>query len=195
MQIERSTSSAAWAAPSKLFSSSPIDLSSVPSAVSGAGRGMRPSLGVDLMNRVEQDDVLHVGERREARGYERDALARILRGKASAAGAVAIDVLDDQLGTGEILDQLLDGCFDLTVIRLIPVFKLEHDALGCVAAFKSVPHLDRSCLQTEVVTAREVDDDRLAAHSLRDHLRAVHPIPHRPTPLVFCAFFAITRTP
>src|SRR5436305_13634734 len=98
MRIEPSTRPAARAAPSKLFSSSLIDLSSVLSAVSGAGRGMRPSLGVDLVNRVEQDDVLHVGEHREARGYERAALAHILRGKTATGGTVATRVLDDQLG-------------------------------------------------------------------------------------------------
>src|SRR5438874_12767981 len=113
MRIGRSTSPIARTAPSKLFSSSLIDLSSVLSAVSGAGRGMRPSSRVDLVNRVEQDDVLHVGERREVRGNERDALAFDLRRKSVAAGAVGAGVLDDQLGAGEILEQLLDGCFDL----------------------------------------------------------------------------------
>src|SRR5579859_3719426 len=75
IRIERPTRPPVCAALSKLLVSSSIDLSSAPSAVSGAGRGMRPSLRVDLVNRVEQDDVLHVGERRESRRHKGGALS------------------------------------------------------------------------------------------------------------------------
>jgi hypothetical protein len=66
------------------------------------------------MNRVEQDDVLHVGERREARGYERDALVLHLAGKARRCRHL-LPLASSTISSApaKSFDQLLDGCFDL----------------------------------------------------------------------------------
>ena len=68
---------------------------------------MRPPLRVDLVNRVEQDDVLHVGERREARRHERDAVPppALRERKGDAVGFVAF--CDQELGGDEIVEQLV----------------------------------------------------------------------------------------
>ena len=45
------------------------------------------------------------------------------------------------------------GCVDLAVAGLVTLLELEHDGLGRVASLDPLPHLDRSSLQAEVMTA------------------------------------------
>lgn len=112
-----------------------------------------------------------------------EPLAYIMRGRqGDAAGAVSFR--HEELGGDEVVEQLLHRCADLTVSGLVALFELEHHGLGGLTTLEALPHLDRRPLQAEVVAAREVDDDRLTAHGLRDHVRAVHPIPHRSSPLL-----------
>src|SRR5581483_11249530 len=112
---------------------------------------MRPSPRVDLVNRVEQDDVLHVGERGEAGRHEGDALAYVLRGSQSGAAA-AVSVGHHEFGGDELVEELLHGCVDLAVSGLVALLELEHDGLGRASALERLPDLDRSALQTEVMT-------------------------------------------
>ena len=73
-------------------------------------------------------------------------------GDAAGAGAV-LAVRHDELGGDQVVEQLLDRCFDLAVSGLVAVLELEHDGLGRFSALEPLPDIDRSPLQAEVVAA------------------------------------------
>src|SRR5579864_7477688 len=128
---------------------------------------MRPTAVVDLVHRVEQDDVLHVGvllERGRYIGSRGEA-----RSSTSVRGGELGGRRDQPLGL-QLIEEAADGRVELGTVERIRMREPLDDLLAAVAAHKEVPHIRPGALKAVVGAGDEVDDDRLTLDGLVDGL-------------------------
>src|SRR5919198_1897392 len=136
---------------------------------------MRPTLRTDLVHRVEQDQILHVGVLLEHRRRERKpGRAVVGEGRARRRGGLAVFGADETLAL-ELAQQPPHCVADLVAGGLVPRPELDLDVVLSGTLLDRLPDR-RPGVPEAVVRARlEVDEDDLALDRFVDYVRAVHP--------------------
>src|SRR5918992_4814403 len=143
----------------------------------GSNSGPSPSVGlrsgpaarIDLVDRVEQEEVLHVVVLLESRRLE---LEPDLGRRPCVVRAGIHGLGDDQRLGGEALEQLLDALADAGPVGLVDR-EGGHELVGGRAARQQLPDRHGAAGQVVVAAAAEVDRDHLAVDRLVDDVMRV----------------------
>src|SRR3954453_17206999 len=158
-----------------------------------SGSGLTGPAGlVDFMNRVEEQELLHVGVRAQLR---RDV--RLYRCVAVLPGGLigdrAVSVLgrllglDDKLLIGEPADQVVDDTGRFIALQVVGRGERGDDVIGVGAAHDRVPDEAPGLVEGVVGPVLQVDDGGLTVECLRHHVRAVDSVSlgrHVPSPSI-----------
>src|SRR5262249_34314393 len=128
-----------------------------PTRALGVRRGVRPAAVVDLVDGVEQQKLLHVGEALDLRGRER-RLRRDLGG-----GPIGFDgrVADDQLGFRQLRKQAFYGRRDVPGWSLVARSHRFGDPRRCRVPLDELPDLQTGAPEAEVGARPHLEDDDL----------------------------------
>src|SRR5919201_3999788 len=152
----------------------------LPVRVSG---GIRPAARLNLVHRIDEDEVLHVRVLLEDRRRER--LSRRAQSRRQRMKRPALDrrLLDEALCL-QLVEHTAYDRVQFLPRRLVPRLERIDDLGACRLSLDRRPDLGPRITQAVVRTRSQVDDDRLALDRLGDRVLAAHTetLSHRSRP-------------